>query len=118
MARCDAGYFCYQCGEYVEDITESELYLRYVLGEIPYERLRKLPDGHIRCEASLAQFIVDPGFEPVEEEREYLDKRRMDPAEVARREERVTRGWRRLQEIPSLELAIEEYPLEPEGKGE
>ena len=35
MARCDQGYLCEVCGRDVEAITESDLYLRYVLGEVP-----------------------------------------------------------------------------------
>ena len=35
MARCDQGYLCEVCGAEVEEITESDLYLAYVLGEVP-----------------------------------------------------------------------------------
>jgi hypothetical protein len=38
-------------------------------------------------------------------------KENLDPAFVAEEEARVTRGWRRLQEIPSLGLTVVEYPL-------
>ena len=34
MARCDQGYLCAVCGAEVEEMTESELYLAYVLGEV------------------------------------------------------------------------------------
>jgi hypothetical protein len=34
MARCDKGYLCDVCGEEVEEIVDSELYLRYVMGEV------------------------------------------------------------------------------------
>jgi hypothetical protein len=34
-----------------------------------------------------------------------------DPEYVRSEEERVTRGWRRLQAIPTLGLAVPEYPL-------
>ena len=37
MARCDQGYLCEVCGGDVEAITDSDLYLRYVLGD--YVRL-------------------------------------------------------------------------------
>ena len=37
MAKCDEGYRCEVCGVDVEAITESDLYLRYVLGEVPLE---------------------------------------------------------------------------------
>ena len=35
-------------------------------------------------------------------------------AEVARLEDLITRGWRRLQEVRALGLPISEYPLSPE----
>ena len=35
----------------------------------------------------------------------------LDPAYVAEEETRVTRGWKRLQELPSSGLPITEYPL-------
>jgi len=112
MAKCDGGYFCYACGEYVESIVESELYLRYVLGEVPYEELLARPDGHIRCNPNLAQYIVDPAFPPIfVQDEPLLDKRRLDPENVRREEARVTRGWRRLQQLPDSGLPVEDYPL-------
>src|SRR5437660_390556 len=42
MAKCDEGYRCDVCGRDVEAITDSELYLRYVLGEVPLEQLHAL----------------------------------------------------------------------------
>ena len=53
MAKCDEGYRCEVCGRDVEVIAESDLYLRYVLGEVPLERLHRLPERHIRCNAAL-----------------------------------------------------------------
>jgi hypothetical protein len=111
MAQCDAGYFCYACGEYVESITESELYLRYVMREVAYEDLPKLPDGHIRCNARIAQYVVDPSFPPVHEDEPLLDKRRLERAEVEREEARVTRAWRHLQRLPDSGLPVARYPL-------
>ena len=35
----------------------------------------------------------------------------LDPTFVAEQEERVTRAWRRLQELPALGLPLLEYPL-------
>ena len=58
-----------------------------------------------------AQFIVDDGFEPVEVEGAF-DKRNLDSGDVARRENLVTRGWRRLQEVRQLGIPISDYPLE------
>ena len=37
MARCEQGYLCDVCGQDVGEITESDLYLRYLLGEVPPE---------------------------------------------------------------------------------
>ena len=110
MARCEQGYLCEVCRQDVAGITESDLYLRYVLGEVPPERLHQLPERHIRCNPALAQFIVDPAFEPVRCPGAFA-KEGLDPAFVAEEEARVTRGWRRLQELPTLGLTIAEYPL-------
>ena len=111
MALCEQGYLCEVCGGDVEGITDSDLYLRYVLGEVRPEKLHILRERHIRCNPTLAQFIIDPAFEPVRCDGPF-SKDQLDPMYVAEQEARVTRGWRRLQEIPSLRLAtIQEYPL-------
>lgn len=110
MAKCDEGYGCDVCGRDVETIPESDLYLRYVLGEVPLEALHLHPERHIRCNPAVAQYIVDDGFEPVVYPGVF-DKRTLDPEYVWAEEARVTRGWRRLQAIPTLRLAIPEYPL-------
>jgi hypothetical protein len=110
MARCEQGYLCEVCGQDVAEMTDSDLYLRYVLGEVPPERLHLLRERHVRCNPALAQFIVDPRFEPVRCEGAFA-KENLDPAYVAEEEARVTRGWRRLQELPTLGLTIVEYPL-------
>jgi hypothetical protein len=110
MARCDEGYRCEVCGRDVEAITESDLYLRYVLGEVPLERLHLQPERHIRCNPALAQYIVDEEFESVIVAGPF-GKSNLDAEYVATEEERVTHGWRRLQMIPTLGLTIAEYPL-------
>jgi hypothetical protein len=110
MARCDEGYRCEVCGRDVEDIVDSDLYLRYVLGEVPLERLHLQRERHVRCNPALAQFIVDSAFEPVYCEGAF-GKATLDPGFVASEEQRVTRGWKRLMAIPSLGLTIAEYPL-------
>lgn len=110
MARCDEGYRCEVCGHDVEDIRDSDLYLRYVLGEVPLEGLHLRRERHIRCNPALAQFIADPAFEPVVCDGDF-SKSVFDPAYVAEEEARVTRAWRRLQAIPTLGLSIAEYPL-------
>jgi hypothetical protein len=110
VARCEQGYLCDVCGEDVEAITGSDLYLRYVLGEVPPERLPKERERHIRCNPCLAQFIVDAAFPSVKCDGVFA-KELLDPEFVAEQESRVTRGWRRLQEIPTLGVAVPEYPL-------
>ena len=114
MARCERGYLCEVCGEEVEEIIDSDLYLRFVLGEVDPERLHVLPERHIRCNPALAQYIVDPSFEPVHCEGLFA-KETLDPGWVREEEARVTHGWRRLREVPSLGLSIAEYPL-PEAR--
>ena len=87
MARCDEGYPCEVCGQHVEVITESDLYLRYVLGEIVMEKLHLQAERHIRCNPALAQYIVAEGWEPVHCEGMF-DKRAFDPTYVAAEEQR------------------------------
>ncbi len=110
MVGCEQGYLCDVCGADVEQITDSDLYLRYILGEVPPPALPTLRERHIRCNPATAQFIMDPGFPPVCCEGLFA-KGLLDPAFVAEQEQRVTRAWRRLQEIPQLGLPITEYPL-------
>jgi hypothetical protein len=110
VAKCDEGYRCEVCGRDVEAVTDSDLYLRYVLGEVPLELLHRLPERHLRCNPALAQYITDPGFGPVACPGPF-DKAGLDPAFAADEERRVTRGWRRLQAIPTLGLTVPEYPL-------
>lgn len=111
MAKCEQGYLCEVCGDEVEDITQSDLYLRFVLGEIEARALLTARERHIRCNPVQAQFIVDPAFEPVVVEGAFA-KSELDPEDVARREELVTRAWRRLQEVRGLGIPISEYPLD------
>jgi len=110
MVACDQGYLCDVCGKDVEAITESDLYLRYILGEVPPLELPTLRERHIRCNPATAQYIVDPAFEPVRCEGMFA-KEQMDAAYVAEQEARVTRAWRRLQEVPKLGIPLTEYPL-------
>jgi hypothetical protein len=89
MARCDQGYLCRVCGDEVDEITESSLYLRYVIGEIDPEVLHLAPESHLQCTPTLAQFI-------------------------AQRKELVTRGYQRLWEIRANRAhfrAVNQYPL-------
>ena len=95
MALCEQGYLCDVCGEDVADLPDSDLYLRYVLGEVDPESLHLTSERHIRCNPVLAQFIVADGYEPVVVEG-YFGKSELDPAFVADEERRVTRGYLRL----------------------
>jgi hypothetical protein len=117
MAKCDEGYRCSVCGRDVEAVTESDLYLRFVLGEVLLELLHRLPECHIRCNPALAQYIVHPAFEPVVCEGAFA-KVGMEPEFVAEEEKRVTRGYRRLLAIPTLGLSVPEYPLSATPDGE
>jgi hypothetical protein len=110
VAVCEQGYLCEVCGGDVADIIESDLYLRYVLGEVDPETLHVRPERHIRCNPILAQFIVDARFEPVSVEGVFA-KSQLDPVFVTTEEARVTRGYQRLLELPALGLPIVEYPL-------
>lgn len=114
MARCETGYLCDVCGDEVEEITESDLYLGYVLGEVSGEELPTRQERHLRCNPERAQYVVDPAFPPVVCEGVFA-KAGLDAAFVAEEEARVTRGWRRLQEIPTLGIGIGEYPLPEQG---
>jgi hypothetical protein len=110
MVACEQGYLCDVCGVDVEAITESDLYLRYVLGEVSPLALPTQRERHIRCNPATAQYIVDPAFEPVRCDGVFA-KEFLDADSVREQELRVTRGWRRLQQIPTLGVAIPEYPL-------
>jgi hypothetical protein len=110
MAKCDEGYLCEVCGEDVANLTDSDLYLRYVIGMIDPEVLHTSKERHLRCNPLLAQFIVDDDFAPEVVEGEF-DKRKLDAEFVRQREEFVTRGWHRLRELSALDLPIIEYPL-------
>lgn len=110
MAKCEEGYLCDVCGGDVESLTDSDLYLRYVIGLVDPETLHTQRERHIRCHPELAQFIVDERFDPVAASGPF-DKRLLDPAYVREREQLVTRGWRRLLEVEGSELSIIDYPL-------
>ena len=111
MAVCEEGYLCEVCGRDVADIRESDLYLRYVLGEVDPETLHVRPERHIGCNPTLAQFIVADGFAPVVVAGPF-GKAGLDPEFVREEEARVTRGYLRLREIFATEgLPLTEYPL-------
>jgi hypothetical protein len=110
MVACEQGYLCDVCGKDVEAITESDLYLRYILGEVSPLELPNMRERHIRCNPATAQYIVDAAFLPVLCEGVFA-KANLDPDYAGKQEELVTRAWRRLQEIPRLGIPIPEYPL-------
>ncbi|MBT5017938.1 hypothetical protein OAF98_02555 [Planctomicrobium sp.] len=117
MAKCDQGYLCEVCGEEVPNISQSDLYLRYIIGEISSRQLLSAPERHLRCNPTLTQFIVDPKFPEVKAEGAF-SKAELDPVDVKTKEALVTRGWQRLQEVRSLGIPISDYPLEEFRKKE
>jgi hypothetical protein len=111
MAKCDEGYLCSVCGGDVAEITDSDLYLRYVIGLLDPELLHVTPERHIHCNPILAQFIVADDFVPILLDDEW-GKQHLNPEFVQQREALVTRGWQRLKEVRSLgEVSILEYRL-------
>ena len=112
MAKCDEGYRCEVCGEDVVSIVDSDLYLRFVIGELDPEVLHTSAERHIRCNPVLAQFIDDDSFAPVVVEGE-MSRSALDPLFVRSRVELVSRGYRRLLEIAATEgdRDVTGYPL-------
>jgi hypothetical protein len=110
MAKCDEGYLCDVCGQDVAELADSDLYLRYIIGQLDPEVLHTTTERHIRCNPTLAQYIVADDFERVVVEGPF-DKRQLDTDYVREREHLVTRGWNRLKEVITLGVPIIEYPL-------
>jgi hypothetical protein len=110
MAKCEEGYLCDVCGKDVAEITDSDLYLRFVIGLVDPETLHTTRERHIGCNPVLAQFIVADDFKPLAVEGPF-DKRTLDPQHVKQRETLVTRGWRRLHEVAGMDVPILDYPL-------
>ena len=110
MARCDEGYLCDVCGQDVAIILDSDLYLRYILGEVPLDYLHLMPERHIRCNPVVAQYIIATQFPPVVCDGPFA-KANLDATYVHEEETRLTQAWRRLQAIPTLGITIAEYPL-------
>jgi len=112
MARCEQGYLCDVCGDEVESIRDSDLYLRFVIGELPSRQLLAAPERHLRCNPVNAQFIDDPGF-PAVYAPGFFDRRELDPQYVRQRTTLITRGWKRLQELAdnAQSVPLPEYPL-------
>lgn len=110
MAKCDEGYLCEVCGRDVAELTDSDLYLRYIVGMLDPEVLHTTPERHIRCNPALAQYIVADDFSPVVVAGPF-DKRTLDAQFVREQERLLTRGWKRLREIVGQEIPIIDYPL-------
>jgi len=110
MAKCDEGYLCDVCGQDVATLAQSDLYLRYIVGRLDPEVLHTMPERHIRCNQSLAQYIVADDFEPVFVDGPF-DKRTLDGEYVREQEKLLTRGWRRLNEVAGGDFMVVEYPL-------
>jgi len=110
MAKCDEGYLCDVCGQDVATLAESDLYLRYIVGLLDPEVLHTSPERHIRCNPSLAQYIVADDFQPVAVEGPF-NKHTLDDPYVRAQEQLLTRGWRRLNEVANEDLMVVEYPL-------
>lgn len=113
MAKCDQGYLCDVCGEEVEDIRESDLYLRFVTGQIDSQKLLGSAERHLVCNPVVAQFIVDDGFPPMTVDGPFC-KSELDAAYVQAQETLLTRGWQRLQELFEISetVPVSDYPLE------
>lgn len=109
---CEQGYLCTVCGAEVASISESELYLRYVIGELDPELLHTAPERHLRCNPVLAQFIEHEQFEPVTVAGP-LDRNALDPEFVRGRVELVSRGFARLLQLEhdGGEGDVTTYPL-------
>lgn len=110
MAKCEEGYLCDVCGQDVAELSDSDLYLRYVIGMLDPEVLHTTAERHIRCNPTLAQYIVVDDFELIIVEGPF-DKRQLDQHYVRDRERLITRGWKRLQEVAGLGIPIIDYPL-------
>lgn len=110
MAKCDEGYLCDVCGLDVAELTDSDLYLRYIVGMLDPEVLHTTAERHIRCNPTLAQYIVADDFGPVVVAGPF-DKRQLDREYVRDRERLMTRGWKRLKEVTAEGVPIIEYPL-------
>jgi|688.fasta_scaffold00697_20 hypothetical protein len=112
MAKCEKGYLCIVCGSEVEELSDSELYLRYTVGWLDPERLHIAPERHLTCNPALAQFIDAEKFANIFASGDS-DKRQLDPIFVAERTRLLTRGYQRLLEIQraSDPISITEYPL-------
>lgn len=92
-------------------IVDSDLYLRFVIGELDPEVLHTSPERHIRCNPVLAQFIEHESFEIVRVSGEFAAEL-LDEEFRRARALLVTRGYQRLLEIAAMDHRdVTEYPL-------
>lgn len=112
MAECDKGYLCEVCGEAVEDMAESALYLQFIVGWIDPETLHTRRECHLRCQPTLSQFINDPLFQDIQVTGEF-SRQELDPAFVKERSDLLTRGYQRLVEVARKRrgMTVTDYPL-------
>ncbi len=117
MAKCDEGYLCEVCGTEVEGLTNSALYLQYVIGWIDPETLHTRRECHLRCMPALAQFIDDERFQPACTIEGPFDRRKLDSRFVDERTQLITRGYQRLWELQTKRRGktVSDYPL-PEAQ--
>ena len=105
---------CSICGEEVEHLTDSQLYLRFVIGEIDPETLHASAECHLSCVPTFSQFIADERFESSSEIEGPFSKNQLDSAYVDERTKLVSRGYARLwaiREERRKPLTVVEYPL-------
>lgn len=117
MAKCDEGYLCEVCGHEVTSIVDSDLYLRYIIGQLDAERLHLSRERHLRCNPTLSQYIVDDRFEPLEIAGDF-SRLNLDPDFVQKHSSWITRGYQRLWTISEAEdpISLLEYPLDCDDK--
>lgn len=113
MAKCDEGYLCEVCGLEVERLTDSALYLQYVIGWIDPETLHTRRECHLRCLPTVSQFIDDARFAPKVFIEGPFDLRQLDPEFAVARADLINRGYQRLWEVQTKRrgLIVADYPL-------
>jgi hypothetical protein len=95
-------------------MIDSELYLRFIIGEIDAELLHLSPECHLACNPTLSQFIDDERFSRDFQAPEGFRIADLDPHYVELRTSLVSRGYRRLWEIRKERnrfATIQAYPL-------
>ena len=112
MAECDQGYPCQVCRGDVASIVDSDLYLRFVIGELDPEVLHTAPERHLRCNPVLTQFIEDDRFDAVIVDGP-MSRDQLDDEFVQERVRLVSAGYRRLLQIAARDgdRDVTGYPL-------